>query len=213
MEPSAPELGFRVTLPATLAPVSDAALPTIDVSRLPGARLVTRIGWSDDATPVAARTEVFVLCAEAPSAHFAPGLEEMAFSYASSFARRHLEPTGLTVWHGSAPTSGDARFTQRVSAEGSRRAELVHVLAFVGDARDVALCTLACVEPKDARACDGVLATAEPMGAFVAAPPPSPIASAVLFAAEHTHASLAAVALVAAAITLGLVVKRPRPLP
>lgn len=193
--------------------MAESALPAIDVSRLPGARVVTRLGWSDGAEPLTSRTELFVLCAQAPSERFAPGLEEMVFSYASSFARRHLEPTGLTVWHGQAPTSADARFTQRVSAEGTRRAELVHVLGFVGPEHDAALCTLACVEPSAARACDGVIAGATPIGDFVAAPPPNLVASAILAAAESPRAALAVGALLAFAITFALVVKRPRPLP
>jgi hypothetical protein len=213
LEAATAELGFRFSAPSGLSPVAEGALPSIDVSRLPGARVVTRLGWSDGAEPRESRTELFVLCAEAPSDRFAPGLEEMIFSYASSFARKQLEPTGLTLWHGRAPTSAEARYAQRVSAEGTRRAELVHVLGFVGPDHDAALCTLACVEPKEARVCDGLVDGATPVGAFVEAPPPNLIASAILGAAESPRTTLALVLLLAFAITFALVVKRPRPLP
>lgn len=213
MEAAAAELGFRFSAPTGLSPVAEGALPSIDVSRFPGARVVTRLGWSDGAEPLPARTELFVLCAQAPSDRFAPGLEELVFSYASSFARRHLEPTGLDVWRGHAPTAADGRYAQRVSAEGTRRAELVHVLGFVGAQHDAALCTLACVEPSASRVCDGVVASTSPVGDFVAAPPPNLVASVILEAAESPRAALALGALLALAITFALVVKRPRPLP
>lgn len=200
-------VGFSYALPTGAAPLAPDALPFVDVSRLPGARIVTREGTS------APHADVFIVCAEAPSDHFAKGLEDLVMSYATSFARRALAERKVEPLRAEPLRVDGERFEQRVTGDGENHAEIRHVLGFVGDNRDAALCTIACVSRvrDHDSACASLVDNATVYGQFVAAPAPGVAAQILVGAAENPSLALALALTLGAAVGLFLIVKRPRP--
>ncbi len=200
-------VGFRYAPPEGGTAVGTDALPFIDVSRLPGARIVTREGVTSP------HVDVFVVCAQAPSDHFAKGLEDLVMSYATSFAKRALAAQKVEPLRVEPLTIDGDRCEQRVHGEGENRAELRHILGFVGDDREAALCTIACVSRAhgDDNACASIVDGAAVYGPFGPAPAPGIAAQIMVGAAENPALALAIALTLAALMGLLLIVKRPRP--
>ncbi len=86
-----------------------------------------------------------------------------------------------------------------------------HELGFAGARRDVALCSVVCVEPETDSACKSVLDGTEMLGTFTGPPDPSLLVRAILFAAERPYAAGALGTAIAIAAVGVILAKRPRP--
>lgn len=197
----APGVTLRLAVPEGARDEAESALPAIDVSAVPGAKVTVRVGATSGATTVRAA------CVTAPSDRWAPGVEELVLGRATGLAIAGL---GATVdrWEPSAITSEGGRFEQRVTGRaGDREAAIVrHTLGFVGEDHDVLLCSVGCAGAR----CEEVLAGSELTGELVGPPPPSALVRAVLLAAERPYEAGAGAAVAAAAVVAALVARRAK---
>jgi hypothetical protein len=202
---------LALRLPQDAVAEPDEALPTIDVSALPGAWIAARRGYR--AGSLALRT----VCAAAPADGWADGVEEIVLDHATALARGSLGGE-VTRFEAGDPKLVGSRFEQGFEGSLTRGGEALavrgrHWLGFAGEPRAALVCTLACVEPAASRSCEGLVAAAAPAGTWTGAPPPSLLARALVLSAEHpweAAAVLAVVSLAAAALSLA---RRPRPRP
>jgi hypothetical protein len=201
-------------LPENAAREEDSALPIVDVSNLPGARIAARIGYRSGSLALR------VVCASAPADGWAPGVEEIVLARATQLAREALggEVTRFTAAEGTAAGPG---FNQRFEGAVRRGDEALevrgrHWLGFASDSRDAILCTVACTEPGDlgaARSCEALIADAVPLGTWAEAPPPNLLARTLLLAAERPHGALAMLTMASLAAAVLIIAGRPRPRP
>jgi hypothetical protein len=202
-------LALRV--PEGALPEPDEALPTLDVSGLPGAWIAARRGYRDGGLTLRA------VCVAAPSDAWAEGVEEIVLGRASQLARGALggEVTRFEV--GEAKLVGP-RFEQGFDGDVDRGGEALaargrHWLGFAGEARDALVCTVACVEPAGARACKALVDAAAPVGSWTGAPPPSLAARALVLGASMPYAAAGVVAVLSVAAVAVVLARRPRPRP
>ena len=185
---------------------SDGVRP-IDVSRVPGARIVSRAAWRDEATQVVAT------CAAAPTDRYVEGLEPLIFDQATRLAREALRIETAAIVHGASRSDGKTTSRRselagaRVDGHAVERVVLDHALGFAGPDRDALLCSAVCAGP--AARCEAVTVALE--GSLVAPPEPGPLARGVLWAASHPEAAGAIGAIGAIAAAALLVARRPRP--
>ncbi|MGK3988075.1 hypothetical protein WME99_33840 [Sorangium sp. So ce136] len=209
----APGLGLRLPLPAGARETPPEALPAIDVSAIAGARVTLRRGVDADGLSLRA------VCATAPSRQWVTGLEELVLDRASGLVRGAVGvaierweagPIRALSQHVEQPFEGAGRAGERAVAIRGR-----HVLGFAGSERDVALCSVVCLEPAEETGgpCGALLGAAEIEGAFVAPPEPGLLVRTIFAAAEHPAAATAALGVLAAAGVTVLLARRPRPRP
>lgn len=203
----APGVTLRIAAPPGAREEPESALVPIDVSAVPGARVVALRGFADGAVTVRAA------CVVAPSDRWAPGLEELVLGRATGLAAAGLR-VPIERWDAGPIEKRSDRFEQRVSGRvGDREAAgIAHTLAFVGKEHEVLVCSVACAAAPDAprQACASALAGSGVTGALAAAPPPSPLVRSVLFAAEKPYET-AAIAIVLGALAIALLLaRRPR---
>ncbi len=214
-----PGVVLRLAAPAGAHEEPEGALPPIDVSAVPGARVVVKQGLSGDGVAVR------VACVVAPSDRWAPGLEDLVLGRATGLATASL---GVTVdrWEAGPIRTSGARFEQRVAGRTGDRegAVIAHTLGFVGPDHDVVLCSIGCALRGDApgagaragagegvpAGCEAVLAASSIEGPLEGPPPPSMLVRTVLLAAERPHEAGAIVALASAVVIAVLLARRPR---
>lgn len=202
---------LRVTLPGGAERVAEAALPVVDVSNLPGARVPIRAGFQAD------HEALWVVCAAAPSRGWAPGVEPIVMARASQIARSALggEVTRFEAGDIAAGSAGIA-FEQRFQAEARRagapmEARGRHLLGFAGEAHEAVICSMVCVEPAGAGRCGGLVDRARAEGTWTGAPPPSLLVRAILGAAERPRAAGAIAGALLLALVALVIWRRPRP--
>jgi hypothetical protein len=183
------------------------SLRPIDLSRVPGARLVSQAGWHD------ATTRVFATCAAAPTDRYVSGLEPWIFDQATRLARAAARIDAPSTGRSASRVEGTTT-TRRTELEGARvdgrAVELVvveHALGFAGPEREAVLCSAVCAGAS-AR-CAEVRIALE--GSLVAPPEPGPLARALLWAANQPSAAGALAAFAAGAAAALVVARRPRP--
>jgi len=197
--------GFSITLgvPDGAVAVGAERLPAPDVSRIPGARLLSLQGWDAPAATVRAG------CVGGPSGRYAPGIEEVLFEKATwmTLTRAGIQPVGLGLT-GSADT--DRTFARTLEGrDGAAAVRIEHVMAFAGDDRDVIFCSALC--RGDAAVCAGATLAVE--GASAPPPRPSLVVRSALLAAEMPMAFFGAL-LAAVAVVVALILwRRPYPRP
>lgn len=177
------------------------ALPAIDVSAVPGARVAVRRGFTGSGVTLRAA------CVVAPSDRWAPGLEELVLGRATAIATAN---GGASRWEpGPIERKGD-RFEQRVTGRAGDReiASVRHVLGFAGEGHDAVLCSIFC--GGDDLACSGIVAAASVTGPLTDAPPPSLLVRAALLTAERPYEAALSASLVIAALVALLVARRPK---
>lgn len=202
--------GARLVLPPAEPREEDARdLPRLDVSGVPGARVVARRGFRDGD-----RLER-VACVRAPSDRWAPGVESLVLERATGIAAATMPEVG--AWSGGEVRAAGPRFEQTLEAQSStKRAAMRHILGFVADAGaapDVVACTLTCVEPASSAsaACRAWVDGARAEGAFVSAPPPGLGTRAIFAGAERPYHAAALAAVVSVSIVAWILARRPRP--
>jgi hypothetical protein len=204
-----PGVEVRLALPEGAAPEPSSDLPAVDVANLPGAAVPLRAGYRVGALTLR------IACATAPSAGWAPGVEEIVLGRASQIARGALAGEVERFEPGDVRTLG-ARIEQRFEATVRRNGEPLaargrHVLGFVGSARDGVLCTLACTEPAPGGRCDALVHGAEVEGTWVEAPPPSLFVRGILLVAEGPWEAAGVLGLAALLLIALILARRPRP--
>ncbi|WP_437674692.1 hypothetical protein [Sorangium sp. So ce131] len=207
----APGLELRLALPAGAREAPPEALPAIDVSAIPGAKVTLRRGVEADGLSLRA------VCATAPSRRWATGVEELVLDRASGITRGAL---GVSIerWDAGPIRATAQRFEQPFEAAGRAGARAVavrgrHVLGFTGSEHDAALCSIVCVEPalEAGARCGPLLDAAALEGALVGPPDPDLLVRTILYAAEHPLPATASFGLLAAAAVTVLLARRPRP--
>lgn len=197
----APGVTLRLAMPEDAREEAEGALPKIDVSAVPGAKVVLRRGAASAATTVRAA------CVIAPSDRWAPGIEELVLGRATGLATAGL---GATVdrWEAAPIAAAGGRFEQRVTGRAGDRevAVIRHTLGFVGPGHDVLLCSVGC----SGAACGDVLAGTELTGPLVGPPPPSVLVRAALLVAERPYEAAACAGVVGAVIVAALIARRPK---
>ena len=216
----APDVRLRIELPEGAHEDDASTLPAVEVPAAAGVEVVARRGWTaaslagahgSEAPP----TTVRVACVRAPSDRWAPGIEDLVLARATAIAQRAAAVESAR-WEPSAIRTIGPRFEQTISGQAARDGapvsiSLRHVLAFAGERRDAALCTLLCVEPRSDSRCQAIVDAAEPLGTLEAPPPPSLTIRAILLAAERpAHAGTLAVVIAAALVAI-ILHRRPRP--
>ncbi len=193
--------GVRVMLSGvdeTLAEIPAAELEPLDVSKLPGARIVARRGLRD------ANGEVHAGCARGPSDRWVDGIEGVLFERATALALRaaRVRPDALSVVGSTAAPVLGQTLEGKV---GERPLAVEHTIAFVGPARDLELCSVVSV--------GGARARLDVSGELQAPPEPRLWMRAVVGAAEHPLAALC-IAVAVGALGVGVLLwRRPRPRP
>lgn len=184
-----------------------SALRPIEVSRVPGARLVSQAGWHD------ATTRVFATCAAAPTDRYVAGLEPWLFDQATRLARAAMRIDAPAIGRNASRVDGTTT-TRRTELEGARvdgrgveQLVVEHTLGFVGPDREAVLCSAVCAGA--AARCEGVRIALE--GSLVAPPEPGLLARAVLWAASQPATAGAVVAIAVVGAASLLLARRPRP--
>lgn len=198
-----------LALPDGMRKEPSEALPAFDVSTVPGAVVVARLGFTADGD-LALR----LACAKAPSRGYAPGVEQLVLARASVLARGAVP--GLERWDEHPLVWRGDRCEQRLEglalgpngATVSARAR--DVFGFVGEPRDAVACSLVCTEPESSTRCDALISSARAEG-FVSAPAPSFLVRGVLLGAAHPRGAGVAVAALGLAIAAWILARRPRP--
>jgi hypothetical protein len=195
--------------PAGAAREADEALPAIDVSSLPGARIALRRGYTGGGLTLRA------VCAAAPADGWASGVEEIVLGRASQLARDALggEVARFAVGESAAVGPG---FAQRFEGAVRRGDEALvvrgrHWLGFAGDPRQAVVCTVVCTEPAGVHGCDAAIALSEPSGTWSSAPPPSLLARVLLLAAERPYPAAGALLVASLGVAALILARRPRP--
>jgi hypothetical protein len=207
--PAGPGAELRMTLPEGSRRQPDHELPAVPLPAV-GAEVTSRAGWLAEGSLV-----LRAACVRAPSDRWAPGVEDLVLARASDVARNASGAT-LDRWSGGSIERAGTAMWQTLDGQG--RAGDVEVLAagrhwlgFVGEDRDVALCSVVCTEPPPAARCAEVVASTTLQGRLVDAPAPSWWVQGVLLAADHPTAAAATAALVGATVVAVVLARRPRP--
>ncbi len=182
----------------------DVELP--DVSKLPGAHVVTAIGLRSGT--IALRYG----CVRAPSDRFVPGVESVLFERATALALRaaHETPSELGRTRGSSDETGGLYTEELEGRARDRKIAVAHALTFVGDDRDALLCTVVCSEDERDATCSRAVATLRVVGAHAPPPKPGIVSRAAFFAADHPTVALGGGALVVGLVVAWILRARPR---
>lgn len=201
----APGVTLSVAIPEDAREEAEGALPSIDVSAVPGARVTVRRGFADEAMAVR------VACVIAPSDRWAPGLEELVLGRATGLAQASVG-VAIERWEAGPITTVGARFEQRVTGRsgGREAAAIAHALGFVGRDHEALLCSIACASKGGGSACAGVLDRSTIAGQLEGPPPPSLLVRAVLSAAENPFGAGILFAALSAIAIAALLRTRPR---
>lgn len=196
-----PGVTLRIGTPDGAREEAADALPAIDVSAVPGAKVVVRVGAASAAAKVRA------VCVTAPSDRWAPGIEELVLGRATGLAIGGLG-AAVERWEPSGIVARGGGFEQRITGRaGGRDAALIqHSLGFVGPGHDALLCSVGCA----GEGCADVIEATELSGPLVGPPPPSLLVRAALLAAERPYEAAGCAAVAGAAIVAVLLRRRPR---
>lgn len=219
----APGVTLTVGVPEGARDEGEGALAAIDVSAVPGARVVLRRALRvEPASREAASPSMRVqaACVVAPSDRWAPGLEELVLGRATGLATASLSAP-VERWEPAAIERSEGRFEQRLAGRraGVEVAAIRHSLAFVGADHEVLLCSIGCASGASGAsgassasggACSEILSRSELTGALVGPPPPSLLVRAVLLAAERPYECGAGAAALAVAVIAALLARRPK---
>jgi len=202
-------VSLALEVPAGAVREPDDALPVIELPGLPGAWTAARLGYRSG--PLTLRTA----CLAAPASGWAPGVEEIVLGRASQLARGALDGEVTRFDVGQAARSGP-RFEQRFVGTLRRGKDVFsvhgrHWLGFAGDPRAAIACTEVCTEPVAGHACEALVSAADAQGAWLDAPPPGLVASAVLLSAHHPREAAGVLAAASIAAVALLLWRRPRP--
>jgi len=213
----APEAWLRIELPDGAHEVETSTLPLVDVPPTAGVEVVAWRGWTASLAAAVTPTTIRGACLRAPSDRWAPGVESLVLGRATAIAQRSASVESIR-WEPSAIRAVGPRFEQTLSGQAARdgapvTVALRHVLAFVGERREAALCTVLCVEPRSDSRCQAIVEAAEPVGTFEAPPPPGIAIRTILLAAEHPQLAGALAVMLAAALVAIILHRRPRPRP
>jgi hypothetical protein len=193
--------GVRVSLgglPGTMVEIPSDELEPLDVSKLPGARIVAQRGLRD------ASSEVHAGCARGPSDRWVDGIEGVLFERATALALRaaRVRPDSLSI---AASTTAPVLGQTLEGRVGGRPLVVEHALAFVGPSRDLELCSVVSV--------GAARAELDVAGELQAPPEPRLWMRAVVGAAEHPLGAAAIVGSVCVLAVAVLLWRRPRPRP
>ena len=199
--PAGDGVSVRLPLPPGAAALKEDSLPVVDLSSLPDSKVVLRRGVAradGSSGPDHVSDSVYAICIRAPGSHLPAEMEPLVFDRLNSAARSELAKAGTVTrfdegvatekdLHAEASYSAEANLGPGVGAASvklKQRMEGRHVIGFVGDAADVLICSLACVEfsTESARLCPALLAGATVDAPFVSPPKPS-LPSRLAFAA------------------------------
>lgn len=192
---------YRVRAHVPAMPSVPVATDAVDVSRLPGARIVAMQRWeSSDSVAMAG-------CARGPSARFAPGLEGILFERARSagLGAMKLAPRDLSLVSEDAPDRAYRRVFTGSTDRGDVR--ITELLTFTGEDKDLLLCLAIC----EGKGCSESDVTIE--GELVEPPRPDLFVRSFFYAAEHPAPVLGTAAFVMAALTALVLWRRPYPRP
>jgi hypothetical protein len=198
----APEVHVVVTLDGAV----EASPRALDLGGMTGTRVVLHRAFaSGDA-------HTTIACVVAPTTFWVPGLEAMLLDAASAKARVGAGLATLST----RPVVGERPTVQEFVGSGPGvHASGRHVLGFVGDARDVLVCSALCLEPATAGTarpvCDEAVLGWSVETSFVEAPPPGLLMRLALSAADSPRAALASGLVAAALVVIALLRTRPRP--
>lgn len=179
----------------------DLAPESVDVSRLPGARIVDLARF--EAEPMLA----FAGCASGASDRFAPGLEGVLFDRAAGLA---FQTMGITTSDLVVERDlSDARSYEKLTTGRTDRGPLVvhQRLSFTGPERDLLLCTVACAGPGCEQA--RLVLDGEPPEP----PPASTLLRAFFYAAEHPTPVLGGAGVFVLMLVAIVLWRRPYPRP
>lgn len=196
-----PGVTFQLAVPEGAREEPQGELPKVDVSAVPGARVVLRIGAKSD------RAHVRAACVVAPSDRWAPGIEELVLGRATGLATAGLG-AAVERWEPQPIAPNAGQFEQRVVGRAADKevAMIRHALGFAGADHEVVLCSVGCA----GTGCDSLVHQAKLAGALTGPPPPSLLVRAVLASAEHPYEALGSVSLVLAAFSALLIARRPK---
>ncbi|MEZ4307165.1 MAG: hypothetical protein R3F14_03860 [Polyangiaceae bacterium] len=168
----APGVKLRLTVGPAATEEADSALPVVDVSAVPGARVVMRRGFTMPEAHVRAA------CVTAPADRWAPGIEELVLGRATGLAIGGLGAK-IDRWEPGAIRAEGGRFEQTLTGRAGEReaAWIRHELVFVGSDHDALLCSVGC----EGAACREVVSSVAIEGTLVGPPPPSLLVQAVLW--------------------------------
>ena len=197
--------GGGLSLAFELDGVTGAPIRAPSVLPVPGAAVVLSAAW------LRGPTRFEVACARAPTRIWVPGLEGVVLDAASATVRRVTELSTLAVTP-LGPEGGLER--QSFSGQSSDRSAVGrHLLGFLGEARDVVVCTAVCTTSLASRAsagCDAWLESLRVEAAFVNAPAPGWLVRRGFEAAEHPRVAAAGVAAIGLLLCALLLARRPR---
>jgi hypothetical protein len=202
---------MRLPIPAGASRERDDLVPAVDLSNVPGGRIVARRAYRDTAFALRA------ICVAAPARGWAAGVEEIILGRASQLAKEALGADVSSFAAGGAKEVG-AGFEERFEGQVRREGEVLairgrHWLGFAGTPREALVCTVACTEPAPAHTCEAVVAAATPTGVWLEAPPPNLLARSLMLAASSPWWALAVFVAVSFVIATAVIVGRPRPRP
>jgi hypothetical protein len=187
--------------PEGAAALDAAALPKLDVSRLPGAEVVSRLAFEAPSARAGGG------CARGSSGRFVPGIEGVLFEKATWFALQgaELSPDTLEV-RTSETTAGVTRQSLR-GRRGSDTVAIEHLLGFAGPDSDVVLCSTVCVG--EAAICESA-SRIELEGTPAPAPAPGLLLRSALAAVEHPVEAALGLGVGGVLVVALLLAKRPR---
>ena len=186
-------------------------MPVVDAPPIPGAAVLLRRGAAAEGD-----VEVVAVCAGAPSARWAPGVEELVLARAGAIAQGALRGEIDRFDAGAVAASGP-RFEQPFEGAVHRGATPLafrgrHLLGFTSASREAVLCSVLCTEPPSPSSrCAPVIDSVAATGTWTSAPPPSLAIRAILGTAERPAAALGIAAALGLVIVAVIFARRPRP--
>ena len=199
------DVRLELVLPDGTRGESSEALPALDVSMVPGARVVDRFGVRLGGVTFRAA------CVQAPTDVWAPGIESLVFDRATALARGASSLP--LVWAPGTIERRGGLFEQRLAGTSPRLSSgaMRHVLAFAGSRQDAILCSFVCASEDRSEACAAIVDAARLTGTLADPPGPSALARLLLLAADRPRAALACFVAIAAAVVVLVLARRPRP--
>ncbi|MDW8249586.1 MAG: hypothetical protein RMJ98_09820 [Myxococcales bacterium] len=185
-------------------PPDSAALPQVDLTELPGSRIVLRRGVQQTSSGLDHQgASLFAVCLQAPSTALPPHADEVAFDrmevrireeFTRDGAQMNLFAPGPRVELGKLqvlPFSGEA--TPLKARSGIKKyLRGKNFVGFVGEPPEILVCSFACVETSTVphTLCGPVVESASLEGVFVPPPRPSALVRAALRVRERTVPAL-----------------------
>ena len=200
------DVRLELVLPDGTRGESSEALPALDVSMVPGARVVDRFGVRR-----LGGITLRAACVQAPTDVWAPGIESLVFDRATALARGASSLP--LVWAPGTIERRGGLFEQRLAGTSPRSSSgaMRHLLAFAGPRQDGILCSFVCASEDRSEACAAIVDAARLTGTLADPPGPSALARLLLLAADRPRAALACFVAIAAAVVVLVLARRPRP--